>query len=118
MRHFVYDKEWEAYCNEMGKDGSWGTTKATEQQPNFCTGDHLTLIAAAEVFNARIVIVSSVPGDSFIVQINPICSEEQQPDGTVRIIPPMHLLTLSHFAEFHYGSVHPIDAANVPFQSI
>lgn len=81
------------------------------------TGDHLTLIAAAEVFNARIVIVSSIPGDNFVVEINPIKSHVASEDGTVKIVPAMHLLTLSHFAEFHYGSVHSIDPENSPFQS-
>jgi len=94
LRHFACDKEWDAYCNDMARDGVWG--------------DHLTLIAAGEVFNARIVIVSSLPGDNFIVEINPIAS---QGEGS----PAPHLLTLSHFAEFHYGSVNPIDPNNSPF---
>eukprot|EP01127_Copromyxa_protea_P010918 TRINITY_DN2711_c0_g1_i2.p1 TRINITY_DN2711_c0_g1~~TRINITY_DN2711_c0_g1_i2.p1 ORF type:complete len:545 (+),score=76.12 TRINITY_DN2711_c0_g1_i2:216-1637(+) len=103
LRHFVYDKEWESYCNEMAKDGSWG--------------DHLTLIAAAEVFSARIVIVSSIPGDNYIVDISPIRNHVEEEDGTIKVLPAKHLLTLSHYAEFHYGSVHPIDNT-IPFQSL
>lgn len=93
-----------------------GVSSSSKVGTNLETGDHLTLIAAAEVFNCRIVIVSSIPGDSFVVEINPIRSQEVLADGTIRVVPALHLLTLSHFAEFHYGSVHPIDPEFIPFQ--
>jgi len=65
----------------MSEDGTWG--------------DHLTLIAAAEVFKSRIIILSSVQGDNFLIEVSP------------SFVEPENSLTLSHFAEFHYGSIHP-----------
>jgi len=83
----------------MAKDGVWG--------------DHLTLIAASEVFNARIVIISSVPGDNFVVDISPIGCDVAAEGVPPRV--PSHLLTLSHFAEFHYGSVNSVDPSLTSF---
>jgi len=83
LKEFVFDKTWEQYCNEMARDGVWG--------------DHLTLIAACELFNIKIIIISSVPGDNFIVEINPELSR------------PRRVVMLSHYAEYHYGSVQHID---------
>jgi hypothetical protein len=34
-------------------------------------GDHLTLIAAAEIFNRSIVVLSSLPSDNYIMEILP-----------------------------------------------
>jgi len=82
LKDFVHDQSWEQYCTKMCKEGEWG--------------DHLTLIAAAEVFKTAIVIISSVPGDNFIVEVTPVFSS------------PQSTIMLSHFAEYHYGSVHPI----------
>jgi len=82
LKDFVHDQTWEAYCQKMLRDGEWG--------------DHLTLIAAAEVFKAVIVIVSSIPGDNYLIEITPTFST------------PTRTIMLSHFAEYHYGSVHPI----------
>jgi len=73
---------WGSYCDSMQKQGIWG--------------DHLTLIAAAEMFKLKIVIISSVPGDNYVIEIVPVFS------------PPQHTIYLSHLAEFHYSSVVPI----------
>eukprot|EP01120_Amphizonella_sp_Union-15-10_P002403 TRINITY_DN12600_c0_g1_i1.p1 TRINITY_DN12600_c0_g1~~TRINITY_DN12600_c0_g1_i1.p1 ORF type:complete len:150 (+),score=35.78 TRINITY_DN12600_c0_g1_i1:3-452(+) len=80
MKDFVHDKTWEEYCNEISKDGIWG--------------DHLTLVAIAEVFGANIQVISSVSGDNYTTQITP----------RITLIQNKTLL-LSHYAEFHYGSL-------------
>jgi len=82
LKDFVHDQSWEQYCDRMNREGEWG--------------DHLTLIAAAEVFKSSIVIISSVLGDNFVVEVLP----------TFCI--PENTIMLSHFAEFHYGSVIPV----------
>uniref|UniRef100_A0A6B2L4L7 OTU domain-containing protein n=1 Tax=Arcella intermedia TaxID=1963864 RepID=A0A6B2L4L7_9EUKA len=82
LKDFVHDKTWDEYCTKMSQSGEWG--------------DHLTLIAAAEVFSTRIVVISSAPGDNYIIEIIPTFSI------------PHQTIFLSHFAEFHYGSVYPI----------
>jgi len=83
LKEFVFDKSWDQYCNEMAKDGIWG--------------DHLTLIAACELFNIKVIIISSVPGDNYIIEINPELSQARR------------VVMLSHYAEYHYGSVQHID---------
>jgi len=82
LKDFVHDQTWDQYCAKMSKEGEWG--------------DHLTLIAASELFSARVMIISSIPGDNFIIEVVPALSSTQ------------NTIMLSHFAEFHYGSVHPI----------
>jgi len=82
LKDFVHDQTWEQYCTKMLKEGEWG--------------DHLTLIAAAEVFKVVIIIISSIPGDDYVIEIIPTFTE------------PQRTIMLSHFAEYHYGSVHPI----------
>jgi len=84
LSEFSYDKEWKVYLNEMSKNGIWG--------------DHLTLIAAAEIFNVSIVIISSVANDdNYLLEINPTIQHKG--------IPPVGKLMLSHLTEFHYGSI-------------
>jgi len=83
LKEFVHDKTWEQYCNDMARDGTWG--------------DHLTLIAATELFNIKVIIISSVPGDNYVVDINPEFSK------------PRRIVMLSHYAEYHYGTVQNID---------
>jgi len=83
VRDFMYDKDWDSYLAEMSRNSVWG--------------DHLTLIAAAEVFNMSIVIVSSIPNEHFLLEINPIISNQ----GRL----PYGKLYLSHLTELHYGSV-------------
>eukprot|EP01130_Rhizamoeba_saxonica_P005217 TRINITY_DN2090_c0_g1_i1.p1 TRINITY_DN2090_c0_g1~~TRINITY_DN2090_c0_g1_i1.p1 ORF type:complete len:504 (-),score=104.50 TRINITY_DN2090_c0_g1_i1:44-1510(-) len=85
MRDFVHDKTWERYCNDMARSGSWG--------------DHLTLIAAGEIWKIKIFILSSVEGDNYIIEINP---EDAYPEKMVM---------LSHYAEYHYGSIQHVDPA-------
>ncbi|GAM26283.1 hypothetical protein SAMD00019534_094580 [Acytostelium subglobosum LB1] len=71
---------WDDYCNEMSKSGIWG--------------DHLTLLAAAEIYKAKISIISSVESTShFFIEIIPTKIENPK------------VLLLSHYAEFHYGSL-------------
>eukprot|EP01133_Synstelium_polycarpum_P013306 gene13306-15641_t len=71
---------WDDYCNEMSKNGIWG--------------DHLTLVAAAEIYKAKISIISSVESNSnFVIEIVPTKIENPK------------VLLLSHYSEFHYGSL-------------
>lgn len=80
LKDFVYE-DWDVYCNQMEKSGTWG--------------DHLTLIAAAEVFNCTIVIFSSMPGNDYITEIVPFKGENE--NGKT--------LFLSHYAEFHFTTL-------------
>jgi len=82
LDQFANDQSWDDYCNSMLKLGTWG--------------DHLTMMAAAEVFKTKIVIISSVPGDNYVVEVVPVFCTAQS------------TLYLSHLSEFHYSSVFPI----------
>jgi hypothetical protein len=79
MRDFVHSYTWEEYCNEISREGIWG--------------DHLTLLAITEIFGTRICIVSSVESDNHVTEIAP------------KKIKSDKILFLSHYAEFHYGSL-------------
>jgi len=81
LSQFV-NEDWNSYCNSMLNFGTWG--------------DHLTLIAAAELFSLKIVIISSAPGDNFLIEILPTFSNEIK-----------NTIYLTHLAEFHYSSVFP-----------
>jgi len=96
LKDFVCDRKWEDYCAEMATDKTWG--------------DHLTLIAAAEVFCSRVVIISSIPGDNYVIEVNPVLGQKAVTleNSTIECVPPQNIMMLSHFAEFHYGSIHPI----------
>ncbi|EGC30747.1 hypothetical protein DICPUDRAFT_11435, partial [Dictyostelium purpureum] len=67
------------YCTKMAKSGFWG--------------DHLTLLAAAEIYKANISIISSVESHNYFVEITP---SSVKADKTI---------LLSHHAESHYGSL-------------
>ncbi|EGC35636.1 hypothetical protein DICPUDRAFT_78671 [Dictyostelium purpureum] len=70
---------WDRYCNNMAKNGTWG--------------DHLTLIAAAEIFKTNISIISTAESEgNFVIEVTP---SKKSDSG----------ILLSHFAEFHYGSL-------------
>ena len=76
---------WEAYCRTMGMHGTtWG--------------DELTLIAAAAIFRAEIVIISSVKEDA--------CTEITPPQAWG--VPTERRLILGHYHEYHYTSVQPM----------
>ncbi|EGC37812.1 hypothetical protein DICPUDRAFT_149557 [Dictyostelium purpureum] len=58
LSEFVTTTSWDEYCNNMSKNGTWG--------------DHLTLVAAAEIFRINISIISSVETQSnFVTEITP-----------------------------------------------
>jgi hypothetical protein len=81
---------WDAYCDYMSLDGSWG--------------DHLSLIAIAEVFKARVWIISSV--------------ETPESSSPVTIIEPREtegkkLFLLGHWHERHYTSLIPAPATKM-----
>lgn len=78
--------EWDDYCSYLAKPGVWG--------------DHLTLMAIAERFRLKIVIITSHRlshnADPFIV-VRPITPPpSEQEDRTIY---------LSHLSELHYGSL-------------
>lgn len=75
---------WEQYCRQMSIHGTtWG--------------DELTLIAAAAIFRAEIVIISSVKDDA--------CHEITPPAAWA--VPMERRLYLGHYHEYHYTSVEP-----------
>ncbi|EGC31761.1 hypothetical protein DICPUDRAFT_156339 [Dictyostelium purpureum] len=82
LSDFVTTNSWEEYCDSMSKNGTWG--------------DHLTLVAAAEIYKKNISIISSV---------------ESQSSSFIEITPSIKCengILLSHFSEFHYGSLCPL----------
>lgn len=79
MKDFVHGTSWEEYCEEMSRNGIWG--------------DHLTLTAAANYYGMKICIISSIEGDNFITEIIPTSLKSDRP------------ILLSHYAEYHYGSI-------------
>ncbi|EGC29309.1 hypothetical protein DICPUDRAFT_159121 [Dictyostelium purpureum] len=79
LSNFVSEASWEDYCSNMSKNGTWG--------------DHLTLVAAAELYKTNITIISSVASqNSFFIEIKPRIKSDRN-------------IILSHFSEFHYGSL-------------
>lgn len=82
-RDYVADDDggFEAYLNRMAQDGAWG--------------DHITLQAAADVYCVRFSIISSYPGDEFLIKIEPN-GQESSP-----------IYWLSFWAEVHYNSLYP-----------
>ena len=78
---FVHDIQYDAYIENMGLDGNWG--------------DHLTLIAASNVYGLEIRVYTSYDGNWERV-IRPT------DDGNIR-----RAIQLSFYAELHYNSVYP-----------
>lgn len=83
---FIYDKTWDEYCEEVGKNGSWG--------------DQMSLIAVANVYNLRIIVISSVKGDNYVTEV--------YPDPPLPNREPPRQITIAHIAELHYCSVVPL----------
>lgn len=77
--------KWTTYTSYMSRNGAWG--------------DHITLLAAAEVYGVNISIISNVEDnghDQYITCINP---RSQKPSKTIN---------LSHWHEMHYNSLYPV----------
>jgi hypothetical protein len=99
---------WEAYAETMARDGTWG--------------DQITLLAVAEIFKVRIVVISSVEGKNDddmagITVIVPTCLREQGDGEDVeprdiesikRLIRSPNTITLAHIHELHYTSLTPL----------
>ncbi|CAI5945338.1 unnamed protein product, partial [Closterium sp. NIES-65] len=68
------------YLRHMARNGEWG--------------DHITLQAAADKYGAKINLITSYPGDQFLIEIFP-CQGK-----------PTRELWLSFWAEVHYNSVY------------
>jgi len=86
MSDFAHDQTWEEFCNDLSRHGIWG--------------NHLTLVAISEHFGNRICIVSSVESDSFMISISP------------PVLRSPKLILLSHYAEYHYGSIETTPGYN------
>eukprot|EP00727_Mastigamoeba_balamuthi_P005474 m51a1_g1546 hypothetical protein (501) ;mRNA; f:562791-564756 len=84
LRWFV-DEDWGAYCRRMARPGVWG--------------DHLTLLALCQCLGVAITVVSSVEGDNFLTELQPLSEPLKAPKPGARV------LLLSHYAESHYESV-------------
>jgi len=76
---FAHDQCWDEFCNELARNGIWG--------------NHLTLVAVCEHYGIPIKVISSIEGESYLINIEP----------KVKKSPKMILL--SHYADYHYGSV-------------
>eukprot|EP00010_Vexillifera_abyssalis_P002885 CAMPEP_0201551818 /NCGR_PEP_ID=MMETSP0173_2-20130828/10524_1 /ASSEMBLY_ACC=CAM_ASM_000268 /TAXON_ID=218659 /ORGANISM="Vexillifera sp., Strain DIVA3 564/2" /LENGTH=452 /DNA_ID=CAMNT_0047962163 /DNA_START=28 /DNA_END=1386 /DNA_ORIENTATION=+ len=83
LKYFA-GESWNTYCNRMSRDRQWG--------------DHLTLIAIAEVYNVSIRIISSVPGPQFMTEINPSAKEKWHAGRDKTIF-------IAHHLEYHYISI-------------
>eukprot|EP01125_Pyxidicula_operculata_P007422 TRINITY_DN2522_c0_g1_i2.p1 TRINITY_DN2522_c0_g1~~TRINITY_DN2522_c0_g1_i2.p1 ORF type:complete len:423 (-),score=80.83 TRINITY_DN2522_c0_g1_i2:73-1341(-) len=79
LSEYAYDQTWDQFCDELSRNGIWG--------------NHLTLVAMAEVYGSPIKIISSVASDDYIIQINPTQIKSSR------------VFLLSHYAEFHYSSL-------------
>jgi len=80
--------QWSSYVKYMAKDGSWG--------------DHITLFGAAETYGVTIVVLSNVDDNGAGRYLTSIV-----PRTTTKPKGPIHL---SHWHEFHYNSLRPINA--------
>lgn len=82
-RDYVADEAggFDAYLDRMAQDGAWG--------------DHITLQAAADVYCVHFSIISSYPGDEFLIKIEPNGHESNA------------IYWLSFWAEVHYNSLYP-----------
>lgn len=82
---------WATYTSYMSRNGTWG--------------DHITLLAAAEVYGVSIGIISNVDDNgtgNYITSINPRSKKSTK------------TINLSHWHEMHYNSLHP---SNPPKQA-
>ncbi|EGC31680.1 hypothetical protein DICPUDRAFT_156452 [Dictyostelium purpureum] len=87
LSQFANTTNWNRYCNRMARRGTWG--------------DHLTLLAAAEILKSQITVISSVESDSSAyIEIIPSSIENNR------------AIVLSHLAENHYGSLRQRPIAN------
>lgn len=82
LKYFV-TTDWKQYCDNMSKSGVWG--------------DHITLLAMAELYGIHIKIISSVSGDEFFMEIDPIENVGKLGRGNT--------VFLSHWWEYHYCSL-------------
>eukprot|EP01114_Cavostelium_apophysatum_P001153 TRINITY_DN10988_c0_g1_i2.p1 TRINITY_DN10988_c0_g1~~TRINITY_DN10988_c0_g1_i2.p1 ORF type:complete len:306 (-),score=15.02 TRINITY_DN10988_c0_g1_i2:226-1074(-) len=75
---------WENYCNMMSRDRYWG--------------DQMTLLAASEVYKAKVFVLSSVETPANTSPVTLIEPKGCRPERTIR---------LSHYHEHHYNSLYP-----------
>jgi len=78
--------KWDSYVAHMSRNGAWG--------------DHITLLAAAEVYGVNIFVISNVDDlgtGQYITNITPKSTKAKT------------TLNLSHWHELHYNSLYPIN---------
>jgi len=78
--------KWGTYTTYMSRNGTWG--------------DHITLLAAAEVYGVNIGIISNVEDNGTGNYITAIKPRSKKPTKTIN---------LSHWHEMHYNSLYPVD---------
>lgn len=78
--------KWVSYVSHMSRDKAWG--------------DHITLLAAAEVYGVNIFIISNVDDLGTGQYITNIAPKSKKAERT---------LNLSHWHEQHYNSLYPVN---------
>jgi hypothetical protein len=78
--------KWATYTTYMSRNGTWG--------------DHITLLAAAEVYGVNIGIISNVDDNGTGNYVTSIHPRSKKPTKTIN---------LSHWHEMHYNSLYPIN---------
>jgi hypothetical protein len=86
---------WADYCDYMARDASWG--------------DHITLIALAEVLQTRIWILSNVKSDA---KLSPVTVIEP------REVDQNRCIFLAHWHERHYSSLYPQNNRSAPLNRL
>lgn len=83
-----YHRTWSDYCSYMSKDKSWG--------------DHMTLLAAAEIYSVNIWILSSV-------DITNEQGEASEPWSTIEphLSTAQRMIRLAHWHEKHFSALAP-----------
>lgn len=74
------ETSWNKYCDGLAKPNAWG--------------DHLSLIALSQLYQLRIVIISSVRSEDYITIVTPLNASAQE-----------KTLLLGHLHESHYDSL-------------
>ena len=81
LSSFTDVESWEVYCDRMSQDKSWA--------------DHLVLMAAAEFYKRELIIISSTPGDQYVIPIRPNLTTASAANPFI----------LVHWQERHYDPI-------------
>ena len=88
LASLVSAASWDAYCAWMASPSAWG--------------DHVSMFAAAQLFQVHVRLVSSIPGAHFVIAIPPLAAPQTE-----------RAIWLAHWGDSLYGSLSavPSDAA-------